>query len=211
MKKVINVGLGGRNYTIDEDAFERLNQYLENFRSKLNAATDSEEVMDDLEMRIADLFDKELHGQQVVSRVIVNRITEQIGMPDGAEESFSADNSTFTGSTENRTSYNSNSAFTGNESFEHYYDRPMHKFYLDVDNRLVGGVCAGIAAYLNVDVVLIRVAFLVALLCGGIGLLPYLIVWIVAPKAITLAQKCEMFGIPATAENMAKMSRSGKY
>ncbi|MCQ2111393.1 MAG: PspC domain-containing protein [Bacteroidaceae bacterium] len=210
MKKVITVGIGGRNFTIDEDAYERLNQYLANFRSKLNTGNDATEVMDDLEMRIADLFEKELHGQQVVSRSIVNRITEQIGMPDGGAESSNTNdtgNSAFTGNS----TFTGNSAFTGNDSqYNDYFDKPLHKFYLDTDNRIIGGVCAGAGAYLNVDVVVIRVIVLVLFFCGFISLLPYLAVWIIAPKAVTLAQKCELRGIPATAENMARMSRSSR-
>ena len=83
---------------------------------------------------------------------------------------------------------------------------PVKKLYLDVDNRKLGGVCGGLAAYFDIDVTLVRVIFLALLLAGSFGFWLYLIMWIVAPKAITPAQKCEMRGWEVSAENMAKFT-----
>ena len=77
-------------------------------------------------------------------------------------------------------------------------------------NRVIAGVCAGLADYFNIDISLMRVLFFVALLCGSFGFWLYIIIWIVAPKALTPAQKCELRGIEANAENMARFTDSSK-
>ena len=195
MKKVINVGLGGRSFTLDEDAYQRLQSYLEHFRAKLVGGTrpgtgsmtpdQAKEVMDDLEMRIADLFLKEVGGEErVVSLDLVSRVTAQLGMPDGsAEQGDAAEDGAPEG------------------------EKAQRKFYRNMDDRVIAGVCSGLAAYFNVDVVLVRVLMVVLLFSASAGFWLYLIVWIVAPKALTPAQKCEMNGLPVTAGNMARFAR----
>ena len=87
---------------------------------------------------------------------------------------------------------------------------PVKKLYLDVEDRKIGGVCSGLAAYFDIDVTLIRILFLAGLLCGGFGFWLYIIIWIVAPKALTPAQKCELRGWETNAENLAKFTDSSK-
>ncbi|MBR5049780.1 MAG: PspC domain-containing protein [Desulfovibrio sp.] len=84
------------------------------------------------------------------------------------------------------------------------------KIYRDYDNRRIAGVCAGLATYLDIDVVLARVLMLVALVAGTAGFWIYVICWIAIPKAVTATQKCEMNGLPVTAENLAKFSTTAK-
>lgn len=87
---------------------------------------------------------------------------------------------------------------------------PVKKLYLDVESRKIGGVCSGLAAYFDIDVTIIRIVFLALLICGSFGFWLYLIIWIVAPKAVTPAQKCELRGLAPTAENMARFTDSSK-
>jgi len=197
MKKVITVGLGGRDFAMDDDAYAGLSKYLDAFRGMLDKGSDEcDEIMNELESRLAELIGKEIEGNRnVVSLDIIEKVTRGVGMPDGSTAFVNDDSKT-----------QSNQS-AGNQYADNYFDRPVHRFYLDTDNRFIGGVCAGIAAYFNIDLVLVRLLVLLLFLFGGIGLLPYLIVWLVVPKAVTLAQKCELRGIPATAENMAKMSK----
>ena len=84
------------------------------------------------------------------------------------------------------------------------------KIYRDYDNRRIAGVCAGLATYLDIDVVLARVLMLVALVAGTAGFWIYVICWIAIPKAVTAIQKCEMNGLPVTAENLARFSSTVK-
>ncbi len=191
MKKTLDIGIGGKSFIIDEDAHERLKQYLDTFRSRL-ADGQGSEVMDEIEARIAELLNENLgSGQQTVSLALVNEITAKLGMPDGKPEFKSIDDNN-----ENEKEENTMSA--------------TKKLFLDVENRKLGGVCAGLAAYFDIDVTIIRIVFLALLIAGGFGFWLYLIIWIVAPKALTPAQKCEMRGWEPNAENMAKFTDSSK-
>lgn len=193
MKKVVNVGIGGRTFVLEEDAYSKMESYLSLFKSKINMGFQENEVMDDLEMRIADLFEAKLGSRnEVVTLQMVEEIIARLGMPDGSSP-FENDGNT---------SSSSASASASSES------KGPRKFYRDYDNRAIGGVCSGLAQYLNIDVVLVRILFVVLTLLGSAGIWVYIILWIVAPKAVTAAQKCEMRGWPVTAENIRKVSQS---
>ena len=193
MKKVLNISLGSRSFTLEEDAYRRLKEYLEHFRARLVASSgvpisQNAEVMEDLESRIAELFSQEVGSDgRVVGIDLVERVTSQLGMPDGAPESSAAGSAPATEPSE----------------------QVRKKIYRDDDNRRIAGVCAGLATYLDIDVVLTRVLMLVALVAGlSAGFWIYLICWIAIPKAVTATQKCEMYGLPVTAENLAKFAKT---
>ena len=192
MKKVLNISLGSRSFTLEEDAYRRLSEYLEHFRARLVASSgvpisQNAEVMEDLESRIAELFTQEVGTDgRVVGLDLVERVTRQLGMPDGTPESNPAD------------------AAAASEQAE----PGRKKIYRDDDNRRIAGVCAGLATYLDIDVVLTRVLMLVAFVAGTAGFWIYLICWIAIPKATTATQKCEMYGLPVTAENLAKFAKT---
>lgn len=192
MKKVLNISLGNRSFTLEEDAYKRLSDYLDHFRSRLATSSgtpysQNAEVMEDLESRIAELFDQEVGSSgRVVNIGLVDRVTGQLGMPDGKPE-------------------NPASPETPDS------DAPVRKkIYRDYDNKRIAGVCAGLATYLDIDVVLTRVLMLVALVAGTAGFWIYVICWIAIPKAVTATQKCEMNGLPVTAENLAKFATNQK-
>ncbi len=190
MKKVVNVSIGRRKFTLNEDAYTRLNTYLDAFKAHTRMGLQASEVMEDLEMRIADLFEERTFAGEAVSLELVESIISQLGMPDGDQDASRMDFSQDASS-----SSSSNGA------------APAHKFYRDMDSARIGGVCSGIASYFDVDLTMIRIAMFVLLLAGSIGFWFYLICWIVAPKAVTPAQKCELRGWPVTAENMAKFRK----
>jgi len=183
MKRTTDVGIGGKGFTLDEDAYARLESYLNAFKKKL-AADQRGEVMDEIEARIAELLGTGFNGQ-VVSVGQIEAIIAQLGMPDGSEVKPN------------------NNKNIGEKNME----KPR-KLYRNSEDKKIGGVCSGIAAFFNIDVTLIRIIFLVALLAGTTGFWIYIVVWIVAPLAITPAQKCEMYGLPVTAENMFRFTNN---
>ncbi len=186
MKKVVNAGIGGRNFTIEEDAYNRLDAYLKAFRSKADSGSSTTEVMDEVEARICELFSSKIYSSnEVITLAIVNDVISQLGMPDGSESGFEDE-----GATAERQS------------------TAKKKFYRDSDNKYIGGVCSGLGAYFDVDIMLIRIIFIIALFAGTAGFWAYIILWAVAPIAKTSAQKCELRGLPVTAENMAKYPSS---
>jgi Putative stress-responsive transcriptional regulator len=194
MKKVLNISLGNRSFAIEEDAYKRLKTYLEHFRTRLAQQsgvpfTQNAEVMEDLESRIAELLLQEVGTDgRVVGIALVERVTSQLGMPDGAPESPSA----------------------GASAASDPEPQVRKKIYRDYDNKRIAGVCAGLATYLDIDVVLTRILMLVALIAGTAGFWIYVICWIAIPKAVTATQKCEMYGLPVTAENLARYTTTQK-
>lgn len=184
MKRVTNACIGGRSFTLNDDAYNRLDAYLRHFKAKLSVPdTQMTEVMDEIEGRIADLFFQEVGDtSRVVTLEMVEKVVSTLGMPDGSPE----------------TGYSYSSAFPE--------DKVPKKLYRDMDSKGVAGVCAGLGHYFDIDVTIIRIIMLVALLAGTSGFWIYVVLWIAIPKAETPAQKCEMRGIPATAENMARFA-----
>lgn len=90
-------------------------------------------------------------------------------------------------------------------------EKPAKKFYRDLDGNMLGGVCSGIATYFNIDVVIVRIIFVVALILGSAGFWVYLVICIIAPAARTATEKCELRGIPPTEENLKQFSeKKGK-
>lgn len=196
MKKVQDASIGGRNFFLDEDAYERLGEYLGHFRARLNANSPKmapeqiDEVMNDLESRIAELFMKETGStNRTVNIGLVNRVTSQLGMPDGSQES--------------ETAYGTGPEISGNMP---PFGEPHKKIYRSMDYKVIGGICSGLAIYFGVDVVLVRLLAIIALIAGTAGFWVYVIFWIVIPKAETPVQKCEMHGLPLTAENLARFN-----
>lgn len=187
MKKTLNIGLGRRGFCIDEDAYQLLNKYLADFRKALNGAYGSDEVMDDLEMRIADIFTDEI-GQSgsVVDIGLVRRVISQLGMPNGP--------------------YRESGTYASGSGRIH----AKKKLYRNPDDKMLFGVCGGVAAYLNIDSGIVRLIFVLLLLSGSAGGWIYLILLIIAPVATTPLQKCEMSGIEPTAENLNRFRNTGK-
>ena len=224
MKKVINASIGGRSFALDEDAYNMLSAYFDHFKSRLNRDTQSakDEVMSDLESRIAELFDEGIGGAtyRVVDLALVSKVVGQLGMPDGsAEMSGQAghDPSAAGHDAGMGTGYEAGAGAgfdkrSAGPDFSYNGDKGEVKkrLYRDPDNKAVGGVCSGLASFLNIDTTIVRIILLLALILWGSGLLVYLVLWIVVPLAKTPAQKCEMRGLEPTAENMAKFSEYRK-
>ena len=183
MKKTVNVAIGGCSFIIDEDAYNVMSEYIDNFKSALDGSSANNDVMDELEGRIADLLKQKLAGREVVNLKMVEEIIGQIGYPDGHKA-------------ENDNNLN-------NENMS-----AVKKLFRDPDDKKIGGVCSGLSLFLGIDVVFIRIIFLIALLFVGGGFWAYVIFWIVAPEARTAVEKCEMRGIPPTAENIRRFTNS---
>ena len=183
MKKVITVNIGGFCFVVEEDAYTRLDHYLKSFRATISNKQDTAEIMEDIEARIAEIFHETLKSsQQVVDMRLVNKVISQLGYPEGAlhsEEQRAAESSS----------------------------KASKRLFRDPDNTMLGGVCGGLGAYFDVDLVLVRVIFLISLFFGGLSFWVYIVMWIVVPKANTIAEKLQMRGEAVTAENISNFSR----
>ncbi len=181
MKKVLNINMRGIIITIEEDAFQKLSNYLDSINSHFKTKKGYEDIMSDIETRIAELFQQKLKdGKQSISMEDVEEIISVMGHPSD----FNLDEEEYTA--------------TAAET----YKRKQKRLFRDMDNRMIAGVCAGLGAYFNIDLVWFRVAFVAALFLGGSSILVYLILWVVIPPARTLSEKLEMQGDPVTIENI---------
>lgn len=188
MKKAIDVNIGKVNFTIEDDAYIRLKSYLTDFEASLPNKEDAEEIMEDVEIRIAELFQKEIkYPTQVIDMKAVNMVIEMLGEVD-----------------------NSSRNNTAAEDMGNTQVKYGKKLYRDPDDKKIAGVCSGLAAYFNIDATLIRIIFVVLLLGYGSALIAYVVLWIVMPIARTVAQKLEMRGIPVTAENIRNYTSNNK-
>jgi phage shock protein PspC (stress-responsive transcriptional regulator) len=192
MKKTLNVAIGGCSFTIDEDAYMALESYLDSFKEGLENNSSSNQVMDELEMRIADLLKVQIGRREVIDLNMVNAVLNQIGPVAPRPQ---------------ETNSNAGQQTQEETSGGQQYKEAVRKFYRDAEGKRIAGVCSGLALYLNIDATLIRIIFLVTFICGSAGFWIYLIIWIAAPEARNATEKCELRGIPANAENIRRFTQ----
>ncbi len=205
MKPTTTINLNGLVFYIDDDAYQTLFTYLNDVRRQIGETVDNEEIMHDVEARIAELFSEMLQhkGIQVINNFMVHQVMDQMGKPEdfAPEESTISSDKIDESSNENGTSNGEGASNINNASNE---NRPRRRLYLDKDNALLGGVCAGLAAYLGIDVVWVRIIFVLCLFLYGAALPIYLLIWIIAPAARSAAQRLEMRGETPSIENIKK-------
>jgi phage shock protein PspC (stress-responsive transcriptional regulator) len=177
MNKTIIININGIIFHIEEDAYEVLKNYMTDVKRHFANSEDSLEITTDIENRIAEMFNEMLlrENRQVIVTADVNNIIAQMGTAADFETSAADENA--------GADFASHQAFTDNR-----------KLFRDPDDHLIGGVCAGIANYFDVETVWIRIAFALAFCFGGTGLMLYIILWIVVPKALSRADRMAMKG-----------------
>jgi phage shock protein PspC (stress-responsive transcriptional regulator) len=194
MKKTVTVNIGGAFFHVDEDAYEILKKYLETIRGYFINTAGCDEIMADIESRIAEMFKAtQSPSKEVISLYDVNNVIAVMGQPEDYLDTENNEAENNSSQTENR-NYTSNTSHT-------------KRIFRDPDNRVLGGVCSGVGNYFGIDPVWIRIAFVIMFFAFGTGPFLYLILWIIIPKAKTTAEKLEMRGEPVTAENIGKTIR----
>jgi phage shock protein PspC (stress-responsive transcriptional regulator) len=188
MNKTVNINIGGLFFNVDENAFQKLSRYFDAIKRSLSNAGGQEEIMKDIEMRVAELLqEKQLSDKHVVNLADVDAVVAVMGQP---EDYRIDDEETTTGSA---------SSFSSKIS---------KKLYRDKDNGLIGGVCTGLGHYFGVDAIWIKIALIIAVFAGfGTGILIYIILWAVTPNANTTSEKIAMTGDPVTITNIEKKFR----
>ncbi len=184
MNKTIIININGIVFHIEEDAYDVLIKYMNEVKKHFGDSADSYEIVNDIENRLAEMFTEKLaeSGKEVIVLTDVDAVIAQMGKP---------------------------SDFDLNEEENHeeapaYSTKTERKLFRDTDDRIVGGVCAGIGHYFGVEPRWIRVITLIAIIFGGTGLFLYLLLWIVMPKAATRADKMAMKGEAPNLQNFKK-------
>ncbi|MEX1189549.1 MAG: PspC domain-containing protein [Bacteroidia bacterium] len=188
MNKTISINLSGLLFNLEEVAYEKLLKYLSQIRRSFEATQGKEEILADIESRIAELFTEKLKDKQVIVEKEVDEVIEILGAPEQYE-------------TEDNEPQPSSRAYSGYESSD------TRRLYRDPENSVFGGVCSGIGHYFGIDAVWLRLAFVIALFFAGTGPLLYIILWIILPKAHTTAEKLQMRGERVNIENIERRIR----
>jgi len=183
MKKVVKVSIGNLAFTIDEDGYELLKSYLGELRAHYRSKQNGNEIIEGIEERMAELFVEKSGMNSVVSIEVVKEVVNILGRPEVIDDETGSDYE---------------------DSREPSYKPVQKRLFRDPNNKVIGGVCAGIAAYINTDPLLIRILFVIFFVSssflgahfGGASfmLLAYIILWIMVPAARTVEQKCAMRG-----------------
>ncbi|MDP4207182.1 MAG: PspC domain-containing protein [Bacteroidota bacterium] len=204
MKKTVIVNISGIIFHIDEDAYVKLNLYIEALHRYFDTQSEGKEIVADIESRIAELFQPCINdAKQSVTIDDVEMVIATLGQPEDIAESATEEEAP-----EPQAPVQPKSG-------------PLHKYrklYRDTDHSVIGGVCSGIGAYFAIDPVIIRVIYLLFLASalftpiwfhhhGAITatlILSYVVLWIIMPEARTSAQKLEMRGEQVTVDNIGK-------
>lgn len=191
MNKTISINLGGFFFHIDEDAYQKLSRYFDAVKRSLSA-DGRDEIMKDIESRIAELFQERIQNEkQVIGLVEIDTVIEIMGQP----EDYKID--------DEKSTYQSSSSSSTN----FYY--PSKRLYRDKENGMLGGVMAGLGHYLGIDTLWLRIIMVILFFGFGTGLFVYIVLWILVPEAVTTTQKLEMKGEPITISNIEKKVKEG--
>lgn len=201
MKKTVSINLGGFVFNIDEDACDRLSQYLADIEKRFPEG-ERAEIIRDIEERMAELLTYKLQNRNVVEINDVEEVIEVIGKPEQFEDESGEESSDTTESTSDNTAGSTGSTVnTGSATVRQ--PRKQRKLYRNSNDRMVSGVASGLAAYFDLDPAIVRILFVILAFASlGWGILIYLILLIAMPEAKTKAQFLEMYGIEPTLENI---------
>lgn len=188
MKKTFTVNLSGTVYHIDEDAYQLLDNYLSNLRIHFGKEEGAEEIVHDMEARISELFGERIvEGKQVITIEDVEEIIARMGKPEELSgEEVEAD-----------------------DPLVHPEEKGPKRLFRDADNKVLGGVCSGLAVYMGWDVTLVRLMFLLLGFFMHGFIIVYIVMWFVVPEATTATEKLSMKGIKVNVENIGKTVTEG--
>ncbi|MCW3070942.1 MAG: hypothetical protein JWO44_832 [Bacteroidetes bacterium] len=187
------MNLSGIIFHIEEDAYDKLNKYLSTIRSYFKDSDGRDEIMSDIESRIAEMLQEKVSNtKQAVLMMDVESVISVMGKP----EDFAGDNA--------QAQESGPSDYTANEGSRSTYNGRRRRVFRDPDEKMLGGVCSGIANYFDFDPIWLRGAFAISFFIFGSGFLLYIILWMIIPEAKTTAEKLEMRGEKVDVNNIGK-------
>ena len=179
MNKTVSISLAGFSFMIEEQAYEKLNKYLHALRNSLEK-DEADEVMYDIEIRIAEIFRENLDKREVVNSDDVEKVIAQLGTPEAIE-----------GQSEENTER------------ENPQEKTRKELFRDMKKGKIAGVCAGLAQYIGLDIALMRIAWIVLCICSvGFSVVAYIILWVAVPEAETASDFLKMQGKPINFDSL---------
>jgi phage shock protein PspC (stress-responsive transcriptional regulator) len=211
MKRTVSVNLNGRVFTIDEDACAMLSSYLDNLKIHFRNEDGSDEIVADFEARIQELLSEYVDkGSWVISLYQVEEVIARVGRPDEFEDETNV-NGAYTQSSgyERQTAAGSSSA---DSSFGGAQAGTKRKFFRNPNDRLLAGICSGLAVYFGWELLVVRILMVVLAVVPQVGFLiviAYLVCWLITPSADNAERQLLLQGKPVTVENIGKMVSAG--
>jgi len=175
MKKTLQISIAGTLFTVEEDAYVKLESYLSEVKKHFETTDGKDEIITDIENRIAEQLMES--KDKIITAVVVEKVLKLMGTVEDFDDSPAPAE---TGKTRSK------------------------KLYRNPEDVLIAGVCSGLGSYLGIDAVWIRLVFILFTLLHGFGILLYVILWIIMPEAKTKSQRLEMMGSPVTLETLSE-------
>lgn len=183
MKKTLSINISGFVFHIDEDAYEKLHRYLEAIKLHFMGFKGKDEVIADVEARIAEILQQKISAsKEVITMEDVDEVISILGQP----ADFAVDDDEAAGTR------------------EYIHKAPYKRLYRDPERKIFGGVASGLGAYFNMDPMWVRLIFFFSVAISGFGAIIYLILWLALPEARTTAERLEMRGEPVNISNIEK-------
>jgi phage shock protein PspC (stress-responsive transcriptional regulator) len=186
MRKTVTITIGGSIFHIEEQAFDALDTYLRSIRDHFASYDDHDEIVSDIESRMAEEFSETLkeHKRAAINDTDVTELMKRMGTVQDFE------------------------AFEGDTHGQEREEPATSKrLYRDPNNMLIAGVASGIANYFQIDPIIVRLLFVASLFFGGAGILVYIVLWVVMPEAKTPSERAEMRGKPLTLKRIEETIR----
>ena len=188
MKRTFTTNINGLIFNVDEDAYARLQEYLKSLRNHFLKNEGVDEIISDIESRISELMQRLISPQkQVITLFDVEGIIKQLGEPEEIEDE-----------NEEKTSEENP------KSQSPEYENVGKRFFRNPDDKVISGVCSGLAAYFGIDPIILRILFVIFFFVGGSSFWVYIILWVAIPEARTSIDKLQMKGEPVNVNNIEK-------
>jgi phage shock protein PspC (stress-responsive transcriptional regulator) len=191
MNKTVNINLANTLFHIDDEAYNKLRRYLESIKRSFSGTVGSDEIIADIEARVAELFlEKMENDRQVITQKEVDAVITIMGQP----EDYMVDEDIFEDQP---------------KASQPKSERKTKKLYRDLDQKYIGGVCSGLEYYLGFDALWIRLIFILLAVFTGFGFIAYILLWILVPEASSTSQKLDMTGKPINISNIERKVKEG--
>ncbi len=190
MNKTVNINLAGIFFHIDENAYSKLQRYLEAIKRSFTDSQGRSEILLDIEARIAELFNERIKDEkQVISMIEVDEVITIMGQP----EDYIVDEEIFDDEPQPSRSTS----------------KSTRRLFRDTENAYIGGVSSGLGHYFDIDPLWIRLIWVALFFGAGSGILIYILLWILMPAAETTAEKLSMSGKPVNITNIEEKVKEG--
>ncbi len=191
MQRIIQINIAGRIIPIEENAYQILKDYINSLERQFLREDGQEEIIQDIENRIAELFNIRLQsGAPAIDKTDVQKVIETLGSASDLHDG--------TSSSKSNTQQGAGSSYqTGQQQYQQWQQYQQNKgrrLYRNPYDKILGGVCSGLAAYFDVDPAVVRLIFALLAFGMGVGFLAYIIAWIVVPVARTPEELNNMTG-----------------